>query len=332
MTTKEKIITLLERNKEITISGETLAQELGISRAAIWKAITELRKEGFIIDAVTNNGYRLSPSSDVLSIPGICSHWMAPVLSSSKIHIFKTTDSTNLTAKKMALEGAPHGTVVIAETQTAGRGRMGRSFFSPSSSGIYMSMVLKPDFDTSCAVLVTTAASVAISRAIEKVTGLQAEIKWVNDLYLENKKICGILTEAMTNFETNEIETIVLGLGINFRNPKEGFGEMLSNVAGALFTDATPECTRNQLIAQVIEELLSVIASLESRQFIQEYKERSLVLGREINVIRGETLHPATVLDIDKDGGLIVQYKNDNLNEGQIATLNSGEISIRLLP
>ncbi|MEG2199774.1 MAG: biotin--[acetyl-CoA-carboxylase] ligase [Anaerovorax sp.] len=332
MSTKDRIIKILEESQGAVISGETLAQSIGVSRAAVWKSISELRKEGFIIDAATNNGYSLSPSSDVISIPGILNHCTGSPINGEQLHLFKTLDSTNLTAKKMALDGAPHGTIVISEQQTAGRGRMGRDFFSPASSGIYMSMLLKPTFDTSRAVLITTAASVAVSRAIEATTGFRVQIKWVNDLYLKGKKICGILTEGVTNFETNHIDSIVLGIGINFRAPETAFPEELAEIAGALFTHDSSDCTRNQLIGNIITEMFSMIETLEDRQFIQEYKERSLVLGKEINVIKGGELFPATALDIDLDGGLVVNYKNDNPGESQIATLNSGEISIRLLP
>lgn len=331
MSTKDQILKILEENRGTTISGESLAQTIGVSRAAIWKSITELRKEGFIIDAVTNSGYSLSPLNDALSIPGILSHCINPHVTSDQIHIFETLESTNLTAKKMALDGAVHGTVVIAKQQTIGRGRMGRSFFSPTSGGIYMSMVLKPTFDTSHAVLITTAASVAVSRAIAETTGLEVQIKWVNDLYLEGKKICGILTEAVTNFETNEIDTLILGIGVNFSTPQEEIPPKLADIIGVLFPHSSATCTRNQLIAHVITEILHVIDTLESRQFIEEYKQRSLVLGKEINVLKSGVPYPATVLDIDSDGGLVVKYKESNLGQAQIATLNSGEISIRLL-
>ena len=187
MSSKSKILQILEKNRETYVSGEELAQQLQISRSAIWKAISELKKEGYQIISVTNKGYCLSDETDVISAEGIGPHLTYG--SQDMIHVFKTVDSTNLVAKKMALEQAPHGTVVLSEEQTAGRGRMGRSFHSPAGSGIYMSFILRPNLISNDAVLITTAASVAVARAIEEVTQIHTGIKWVNDIYINGKRI-----------------------------------------------------------------------------------------------------------------------------------------------
>ena len=334
MSTKGNVLKALEENKGATVSGEDLAARLNLSRAAIWKAIQELRKEGHHIDAITNKGYSLAQDSDLLSVEGILPYVKENFMA-ARIHVFKTLDSTNLTAKKMALDGAAAGTVVIAEEQTKGRGRMGRSFYSPSSSGIYISFILAPLFDAAKSVLITTAASVAVCKAIEKVTGISCKIKWVNDIYLEEKKICGILTEAVTDFESGHIEYIVLGIGINYSTAHEAFPKELSGIAGSLFEEplADSGISRNHLIAEIINQVLEINERLESRDFIQEYKKRSFVLGKEILIIprvrpdqeRDLTEGvPATAVDIDGDGGLVVQYP-----DGSVQTLNSGEISIR---
>lgn len=335
VSTRENVLKALEENKGIMVSGEELASRFSISRTAVWKAIQELRKEGYRIEAVTNKGYSLARNSDVLSREGILPHIVRPI-PEGRIHVFKSLESTNLTAKKMALEGADAGTVVISEEQTKGRGRMGRSFFSPPAGGIYISFVLRPQLDAAKSVLVTTAASVAVCKAIEAVTGLDCQIKWVNDVYLRGKKICGILTEAVTDFESGQIEHIVLGIGINFSTV---FPEELSGIAGSLYeeTAAAEEespVPRNRLIGEVINQVLEVTENLESRDFIPEYRRRSFVLGKEILIIptslqgRERNLSEgirATAVDIDKDGGLKVQYP-----DGAMATLNSGEISIRV--
>lgn len=345
MSSKEKILQILESKKGITISGEDLAGSLKISRTAVWKAINELRKEGHCILAVTNKGYCLSSENDVISIQGI-QHYLAALDSSDKIHLYKTLDSTNQTAKRMALDGAAPGTVVIAEEQLKGRGRMGRSFFSPADTGIYMSMILKPGFDVSKAVLITTAAAVAVCLSIEKIAGVKCSIKWVNDIYIGDKKVCGILTEAVTDFESGHVENIILGIGINVSTSEKTFPSELSRIAGSLIDSADPDIdplqsntiskgfTRNQLIAEIINQITKINGVLESRDFIKEYKARSNVLGQEINVLKGGTLEDgkvpdlapvATAVDIDHDGGLVIQYK-----DGTIETLNSGEISIRI--
>lgn len=333
MSTKGNVLKALEENKGATVSGEELATLLNRSRAAIWKAIQELRKEGYHIDAITNKGYCLSQDSDMLSAEGILPY-LSDSTAADRIHVFKQLESTNLTAKRMALDGAPAETVVIAEEQTKGKGRMGRSFYSPSGSGIYMSFILAPRFDTAKSVLITTAASVAVCKAIEKVTGISCQIKWVNDVYMNGKKICGILTEAVTDFESGRIHYIVLGIGINYSTSKTAFPKELSGIAGSLYEGATEDhISRNRLIAEIINQVFAVNERLESREFISEYKARSFVLGKEIRIIptigpdaerNFDEGIPATVMDIDGDGGLVVKYQ-----DGTVSTLNSGEISIR---
>lgn len=335
MSTRGNVLKALEENKGTTVSGGELANRLQISRAAIWKAIQELRRDGYRIDAITNKGYCLAPDSDVLSAEGILPHVKANFMA-DRIHIFRSLESTNLTAKKMALDGAPPGTVVIAEEQTKGRGRMGRSFHSPPAGGIYISFLLQPRFDAAKSVLITTAASAAVCKAIENVTGISCRIKWVNDIYLGEKKICGILTEAVTDFESGHIDYIVLGIGINYSTERTAFPEELSGIVGALFDSPQPSesaISRNRLIAEVIDQVLEINEKLESREFLADYKKRSFVLGKEILIIptagsdqeRNLTEGtPATAVDIDENGGLVVQYR-----DGSIETLNSGEISIR---
>ncbi len=349
MSTRENVLKALENNKGAAVSGEELASRLNISRAAVWKAIQELRKGGYRIEAVTNRGYCLSPDSDVLSREGILS-CLNGDFPPERIHVFKSLESTNLTAKKMALDGAAPGTVVIAGEQTGGRGRMGRSFYSPPDGGIYMSFILKPQFDAAKSVLITTAASVAVCKAIENVTGISCRIKWVNDIYLGDKKICGILTEAVTDFESGHIDYIVCGIGINYST---SFPEELSGIAGALFESPSPgghlsageklsagreispgkDVSRNRLIAEIISQILAISENLDAKTFIEDYRSRSFVLGKEILIIPragndGERNLadgiPAEAVDIDEDGGLVVRYR-----DGSLGTLNSGEISIR---
>ncbi len=341
MSTRGKVLKALEEKKGATVSGEELAGRLNISRAAVWKAIRELRKEGHQIGAVPNKGYCLLQDSDILSAEGILTH-VKELSAENRIHVFKTVESTNLTAKKMALDGAPFGTVIIAEEQTRGRGRMGRSFYSPPGGGIYMSFILRPRLDSGKSVLITTAASVAVCRAIEEVTGKTCRIKWVNDLYIEEKKICGILTEAVTDFESGSIETIVCGIGINYSTV---FPEDLAGIAGSLFEKESAssggsggirsgkKMSRNRLIAEVINQVMDIYEVMESKEFIADYKARSFVLGKEILILpvagQEKERNPADgiqakAVDIDSDGGLIVRYR-----DGSLGTLNSGEISIR---
>ncbi|MHC1722710.1 MAG: biotin--[acetyl-CoA-carboxylase] ligase [Aminipila sp.] len=329
MSVKDEVLKTLEINKGESFSGEALAGRLGVSRAAVWKAITALRKEGYPIEAATNKGYALMEDSDVLSEQGIRLH-LCQSTSVLPLHVYKTLDSTNLTAKRLALEGVSHGTVVISNEQTKGRGRLGRDFYSPPSSGIYLTILLKPNFDLSKSVLITTASSVAVFNAIKKVCGIESQIKWVNDVYINGEKICGILTEAITDFETGTIEYIALGIGINCHIPESGYPDEIRNKAGAI----QASFSRNELAAEVINQVMSIYEDIESRNFISEYKKHSMVLGKNIEVIKhyskqqtseNPDAQSAVAIDIDNDGGLMVEYE-----DGSREVLNTGEISIKL--
>lgn len=323
MSTKQNLLKTLEENRGITFSGEQLASAMKVSRSAIWKAIKALKEEGYEIESVTNKGYCLKDQSDIMSPEGI-RPWLFPKSRELNINVYKTIGSTNQEAKKLALEGAKAGTVIISEEQTQGRGRMGRTFYSPPRSGIYLSLVLRPRVNPNEAMLLTTGASVGVRRAIKKVTGIDTQIKWVNDLYLNDLKIAGILTEAVTNFENGQFEFVIIGIGVNFKEPDEAFPEELKEIAGALFDKKPDALTRNRLAAEIINEVLEICTDLGNRDFLSEYKAHSLVLGKPIRVLRQEKWETAIAMNINDDGGLVI--KNES---GKIETLNSGEISIR---
>lgn len=186
-----------------------------------------------------------------------------------------------------------------------------------------MSLLLKPQMEASDAVFFTTATCVAVHRAIYKVTGIQTEIKWVNDLYYRGKKICGILTEAVTNCETGMVECVVPGIGINFNIAPEAFPEELREIAGALYDGGSVSVSRNELIAEVVNQLFLVEQDLKERTFLKEYREHSMLIGQKIYILANEA-EEATALDIDQNGGLVVQ-----LADGTVKTLNTGEVSVR---
>lgn len=324
VTVKDKVLLILEENKGTTISGEALARALGVSRAAIWKAIKALSEEGYEITAGTNKGYCLDSNSDVLSMQGIGSYIRATP--QPKLFVYDTVESTNKLAKQLAFDGALHGTCVIANQQTAGRGRLGRSFFSPAHSGIYLSIILRPETDMTKASLITTMAAVATARAISSVCGIDPDIKWVNDLYFMGKKICGILSEAVTDFESGRIESVVVGIGINCAPPPDGFPDELKKIAG--FIPGSYTFSRNQLTAEIITNVMELCEDLSNGNFLEEYRERCLVLGKTIMVYKRGLENEGTIatgLDIDNNGALVVKYPN-----GVIESLSSGEISIRL--
>ncbi len=324
MSTKSKVLEILENSRGVAVSGGKLAMKLNLSRNAIWKAIKELQKEGYDIQAVPNRGYCFENENDILSAEGI-KPYLSEQSMAENIFVYPTLVSTNYTAKQLALDGAIHGTTVIANEQTGGRGRMGRSFFSPKDSGIYMSMILRPNISLDSSTLITSAAAVAVCRTLEETTGISTRIKWVNDIYCNGRKICGILTEAITDFESSSISAIILGIGINVSTTKAQFPEELERVATSLACISTGnQLSRNRILGNLINEILKIIKEIGSPELMEEYKARSAVLGKEIEVFYNQQRKKAKVLDIDEKGGLVVEYEN---KETQVLT--SGEISIR---
>ena len=322
---KSKVLKVLEENKGKTVSGAEIAKTLNLSRTSIWKAINSLRDDGYNINAVTNRGYSLADNTDLISKEGI-SLYLNKEFSNIDIYTYKTTSSTNEVAKKLALSGAKHGTVVISEEQTQGKGRMGRSFYSPANTGIYMSIILRPTLTAMDSVLITTSSSVAICDAIHKVTGIECQIKWINDIYINNKKVGGILTEASTNFESGTIDYLILGIGINFNNPKDNFPDDLKEIADSLYKGNSNGINRNILCAEILNNILSIIPKIKDYNFISEYKKRSIILNQEIMYTSGGIYSKGRAIDINNDGSLVIKH-----DDGSIKILNSGEISIRRL-
>ena len=325
MSTKNRILELLEQQRGESISGEHLAGVLGISRNAVWKAIKELQKDGYNIVAVTNKGYCLSAENDIISIPGI-----KPFLSersqfyANKIQVHKSLESTNKTAKEMAVAGAEHGTIIIADCQTMGRGRYSRNFFSPSGGGLYMSIVLRPEaMHFKNPTSVTAFAAVSVCEAIESISTKVPRIKWVNDIFIDEKKVCGILTEAVTDFESGGLDWVVLGIGINVHTRTEDFPCDLQSIATSIYPDEKMSGVRNRLSAEIINRILGFETLPSETEIFEKYKKRLMVLGKKITVIQNQVEYKATAIDVDSVGHLVV--KNES---GERITLSSGEIRI----
>ena len=324
MATKERILEWFESNKGIYFSGEDLAQNLCVSRAAIWKAVTALRKEGYIIDAVTNKGYCMSEKTDILSEAGIKSY-LKPEYKNIHIHIDQVVDSTNRIVKEKANLGEKEGYLEIACEQTEGRGRKGRSFYSPADTGVYFSILLRPSHYTSeQAVHFTTMAAAAMCEAIEQVSGKEPGIKWVNDIFLDGKKICGILTEASFSLEGGCLEYAVLGLGINLYPPKGAFPEALKETAGSLF-ESSQNDMKNRLTAAFLNSFMKYYKGNDIREYVEKYRHYSIVLGKKITVVQREKNRQAFVCEIDDRCHLHVEYEN-----GEREILKYGEIQLKL--
>ncbi len=324
MATKQKLIELFESSKGVYFSGEEIAGQLGISRAAVWKNIKALQNEGYSIDAVTNKGYCLSEKTDILSPQGIAKY-LQKECKNMDITVLQMVTSTNALLREKAVQGALEGSVIIANEQTLGRGRRGRSFASPSGTGIYMSLLLRPnEMKAEQAVRITTIAAVAVCEAIEEVSGEPAQIKWVNDIFMNGKKVCGILTEASLDMESGLLDYAILGIGINVYQPQNGFPEELNNIAGTVF-DLPQNDAKNHLAAEIISRFMNYYNHMEQIDYAAKYRSKSLAIGKQVNVLSGNDSRKALVLDVDDECRLLVRYEDNT--EG---LLSSGEISIRV--
>lgn len=324
MELKDRILETLEKGKGQFISGNALAEQCFVSRNAVWKAVKALKDEGHEITAVTNRGYCLERGSDILSKASI-EIFLGEMKGTFDIKVCKTITSTNTCLKEHAALGAPEGTVFVSEEQSGGRGRFGRNFFSPSGTGVYFSLLLRPCVKASDATLMTTAAAVAVASSIEALTGAPAKIKWVNDVFIDGKKVCGILTEGAFDIEGGGMEYAVLGIGINVQTPEAGFPADLSGTAAAVCGGGeVAHGLRSRLIAEILKRLWEYYVSLNDRAFLDEYKRRSFIIGHEIDVVTGDTSRTARALDIDDDCRLVVRF-----DDGAIEVLSSGEVSIR---
>lgn len=260
--------------------------------------------------------------SDILSVEKI-EQYLGKMNDSLLISLYDKVDSTNTRLKAEALAGAKAGRVIIALSQTGGRGRFGRSFYSPSYGGIYMSILLRPCLSAVESTLITTAAAVAVSIAVEKLSGKSTGIKWVNDVQIDGKKVCGILTESGIDTKTGKIEYAVLGIGLNAYIPEGGFPDEIKDIAGAIFDEVIQE-RKNRLTAEVLKNVMHFCRDIENKTYLAEYRKRCNVLGKRIIVIHGSEKTPAEAVDIDENCKLLVRY-----DDGKEELLSSGEVSIR---
>ena len=241
-----------------------------------------------------------------------------------KINTFEQLESTNITAKEFAQNGAAEGTVIIAKNQTAGKGRLARKFHSPNG-GLYMSVILRPSVTVVDTTLITAAAAVAVCNAIEKATGICTGIKWVNDVFLNGKKVCGILTVGSILPETAKFDYAILGIGLNINPPKDGLPDEIKNIATTLFDTKCDDEKFAQITAEILNEFFNIYKTLPSREFLKQYRERSIIIGTEVICADANHEEPVFVENIDDNANLIVKTK-----QGIERTLNSGEVRIKI--
>lgn len=240
-----------------------------------------------------------------------------------RVMVYGEVDSTNRIIKQMASNGADEGTLVIASRQTSGRGRLGRTFFSPEG-GLYMSLLLRPAIKPDNALFITVAAAVAVAEAIEEISGKTCMIKWVNDIYIDGKKVCGILTEGAFSADVSRFEYAVLGLGINLVTPRHGFPSEISDRAAAVFGDTEIELeVKSRLAALIVDKFFDFYEEISQRRFVEEYRRRSYLDGLTVCFERDGEMRTAKVVGIDADAGLTV---NEN---GSVYTLRAGDVSVK---
>lgn len=323
LNTKEEVLKALLTQPEQYISGQELADKLQVSRHAVWKAIDKLRKEGLEIEARTNLGYRVLQTTQPFGIHQLMSQLTHPERYQIAFH--ESIDSTNNHAKVLAEAGADAWTVVIADKQTAGRGRMGRQFHSPEATGLYMSIILRPTCQAQEANLLTIAAAAAVCEGLQDVFAVEAQIKWVNDCFVNGRKVAGILTEGAIGLEEQKLRYAVVGIGINIAPPKEGFPEDLESIAGAVVSHQVEDVERSRLANAILERFYDYAENLLQRTYFEVYRERLMMLSRNVILIQGKQKEKVFVMDLELDGSLTVRQE-----DGKIKRVNSGEVSLRL--
>lgn len=338
-TTSDILLDMLIEQNGRPLSGEEAALHLGLSRVSVWKAVQKLRDEGYEIEGGKNKGYILKSSSDVLNAFSIEKNLSAFAQSvcKGKIEVFKTIDSTNTEAKRRLTSSSRaeslHGTILFAEHQSAGRGRFSRSFYSPRGAGLYFSLIFCPSIparterEVPSSDLYTVISATIICRCL-KALGFAPQIKWVNDIYLNGKKICGILSEGIIDMETSSVQAVIIGIGLNVK--ESNFPPELKNKAGSLFTEAeVPSPNRNVLASSIISSLIEALYGLLSQEnLMQEYKSLSLLTGKKVRVLPfAGTPYEVLVLGISDLGHLIIET-----DDGKKEELISGEVSLELEP
>jgi BirA family biotin operon repressor/biotin-[acetyl-CoA-carboxylase] ligase len=319
---KTKILTLLKESDSY-LSGQELCNQFGVSRTAIWKAMNQLKEEGYIIEAIPNKGYYLKESPDILSYSEIKSV-LTTKWAGQELHYFETIDSTNTKAKQLADNGASHGTLVVANTQSSGKGRRGRAWESPQNTGIFMTLVLKPDMNPSKASMLTLVMALAAAKACNEITKASCYIKWPNDIVLNQKKICGILTEMSA--EMDYINHIVIGIGINAN--MDAFPEEISEKATSMKIENGEKIKRAELINKIMihfEEEYEVFMKLQSLDAqVDSYNCFMVNQNREVVIMEPSKEFTGIARGINEKGELIVESEDGHMEE-----IYAGEVSVR---
>ena len=323
--TKQIVLKLLREHTEEFLSGEAISRQAGVSRAAVWKAVEQLRQEGYGIESVPNRGYRLTRVTARLR-PEELSEQFRDRRIGRELLCFDTIDSTNNELKRRAVSGTVDGTVILADQQTGGRGRRGRSFVSPAGKGLYLSAALRPQCPLSEISTLTAWTAVALCDAVEAVCGVRPGIKWPNDLVLNRKKLCGILTELEWEAESGDLSCVIIGAGINVSQDEADFGPEVAPIAISLAQALGTAPDRTELAARVIRSLNALYDDFPSQNaaYLERFRRDCLTVGNPVKTISGTGERIGTAVDISDDFGLTVRWE-----DGSTETLTSGEVSVR---
>ncbi len=319
---QKKILALLRSAGDGYISGEDIAGRLGVSRTAVWKHIRALKAAGYEIESHARRGYSLVEAPDLLLPQEIQPMLRTKIIGKTMFH-FEDIPSSNNEAKRLALDGAPDGTIVVAEAQSTGKGRLSRGWYSPARKGIWFSVILRPSFLPQEAPKCTLMAAVAVVRAMKSM-GFPVGIKWPNDILYKGKKLVGILTEMSAEME--RVNFVVIGTGINVNLSPEDFPEDVRDIATSLSMVCNSHVDRIELFARILEALDELYLSVETEGFasvLDEWRHLSVTLGQEVNVIGVKETFTGTASDIDEDGALLIETP-----EGYRRVL-AGDVSIR---
>ncbi len=314
MTIDAQILSALRRAMDGSVSGADLSRDLGITRAAIWARIEELRTLGYDIEASPHHGYRLVSSPDVLHADDLLSLVESNEVIGRDIRVFEETSSTNDVVEKLARDGVSEGVVVFAESQTKGRGRLGRKWLSPARKGLWFSVLLRPDLRPQAATQVMVAAAISLARAIREQTGLVPEIKWPNDVLIHGKKVAGILTEL--NAELDHIKYVILGMGVNVNLSANDFPSELRKLATSLKAEAGHNLRRAELAAAILRELDADYARIARREFSsigEEWQQSCSTLGRHVTIRLGGRVIRGLAESLDEDGALLLRTEHGHL-------------------
>jgi BirA family biotin operon repressor/biotin-[acetyl-CoA-carboxylase] ligase len=324
MSVRRKILAVLQDNRGRWISGEALSSAMHISRSAIWKHVGVLRSEGYGIESSSNKGYLLQSSPDVLTVEEIRNSLDTRYVDIRDVVCLKETDSTNRRAKLLAEQGAPEGTLIVADTQSGGRGRRGRTWFSPAHTGIYTSLILRPSIPPGEAPRCALLTSVAVAESLLNGSGVRGTIKWPNDILVKGKKIAGILVEIGT--ELDMVEYMIVGVGLNVNTPPDDFPPEIRDRATSILAETGMAVRRVDVLCEFLKQFEKYYEMFTDGRFndiLDQWKAFEDVIGRTIRVDSAGTAYSGTAAEIDPDGALLVRDSH-----GRLHRVFSGDITV----